>query len=336
MRAVVCETPGTLALTERPWPTRNADEALIQIRRVGICGTDYHIFRGNQPYLAYPRVMGHELAAEVIDAPEEAALTVGAQVCVIPYLSCGHCRACRRGRENCCANLQVLGVHRDGGLTERLSVPVSSLVDATGLTLDQAAMVEFLAIGHHAVARADMRAADRVLVVGAGPIGMATCLFAARTGAEVTVLDGNAARANLCVAELGAAAAVILGDGADEELAALSADEGFDIVFDATGSPLAMDAGFARVAHGGTYVLVSVVSAVLSVDDPAFHKREMTLKGSRNATRADFVSVIAAMRAGAVPMDAMHTHGAALDDLPDRFTEWMDPANGVIKAIVTV
>jgi len=335
MRACICEEPGRLVLAERPAAVRGPGEVLLAPLRIGLCGTDYHIMRGTQPYLSYPRVMGHELAAEVIESDEDGTFAPGVLVCVLPYLFCGTCRACRRGRENCCRNLSVLGVHRDGGLTDRLSLPARYLIDATGLSPDQAAMVEFLSVGRHAVERAAPAVGDRALVVGAGPIGMAVALFASRRGAEVTVLDGNARRAQFCVDQLGATRAVLLGEDSETQLAEATGGEGFDAVFDATGSPAAMAAGFARVGHGGCYVLVSVVSATISFDDPEFHKRETTLLGSRNATRADFAAVVAAIRAGEVPTAAMHTHSASLADLPARMDEWMDPSSGVIKAIVT-
>ncbi len=336
MRAVVCETPGRLALVEQSPPVRRPDEVLVRIRRVGICGTDYHIMRGTQPYLSYPRVMGHEIAAEVVEAPRSAPLQPGTQVCVIPYVSCGECRACRRGRENCCANLEVLGVHRDGALTEYLSLPARLLIETGDLSLEQTAMLEFLAVGHHAVARGQVGPDDRVLVVGAGPIGMAVTVFAVRRGAEVTVVDGNMTRAAFCRDTLAARHAFVADEALDAKLAAVTDLEGFDCVFDATGSAAAMESGFAQVAHGGRYVLVSVVTSDITFSDPAFHKRETTLLGSRNATRADFVEVMAAIRAGDVPTEAMHTHSAPLEDLPDRFAEWMAPGAGVIKAIVTI
>lgn len=333
MHSCICEEPGRLVMVEQPAATRRPGEVLLAIRRVGLCGTDYHIMRGTQPYLSYPRVMGHELSAEVIESDEDDSFAPGTLVCVLPYLFCGTCRACLRGRENCCQNLSVLGVHRDGGLTNRMSLHPRYLIDAAGLSPDQAAMVEFLSIGHHAVGRASLMPGDRVLVVGAGPIGMAVTLFASQQGAEVTVLDGNAARAQFCTDLLGADHSVVLGD--EDALAQASEGNGFDAVFDCTGSPAAMADGFGRVGHGGCYVLVSVVSAAITFDDPEFHKRETTLLGSRNATRADFAAVIAAIRAGTVPTEALHTHSAPMSELPTRMGEWMDPSAGVIKAIVT-
>ena len=189
MLTVVCETPGTLLAQDRPMPERGADEVLLRVKRVGVCGTDLHIFTGKQPYLSYPRVMGHELSGIVEAAPEGSTLRPGDTVYVMPYLSCGHCIACRAGKTNCCTQIQVLGVHRDGAFTEYLSVPQKFVHKAEGVTLDQAAMIEFLAIGAHAVRRSGLSAGQRVLVVGAGPIGMAAMIFAQLRGAIVTDLD---------------------------------------------------------------------------------------------------------------------------------------------------
>lgn len=336
MDVVICPGPGTLEMAKRERPVRGAGDVLVRIRRVGICGTDHHIVRGTQPYLSYPRVPGHELAGEIVEGDAEGRFAPGQTVCILPYLSCGTCIACRNAKENCCVNMQVLGVHRDGGLAEYLAVDARFVLDARTLSLDEAAMVEFLAIGHHAVRRSGLTAGQRVLVAGAGPIGMAVTLFARLAGAVVTVLDINAQRLALCVAELGAAKTVVADGEAAASLARISEHEGFEIVFDATGSPAAMEAGFAHVAHGGAYVLVSVVSSTLSFSDPEFHKREMTLLGSRNATTADFEAVIDAMLAGAIPTAAMHTHGAPLAELPEAMAGWMAPGSGVIKAIVTL
>ena len=151
MLTVICETPGTLLAQDRPMPERAADEVLLRVKRVGVCGTDLHIFTGNQPYLNYPRVMGHELSGVVEASPAGSHLQPGDTVYVMPYLSCGQCIACRAGKTNCCVNIQVLGVHRDGAFTEFLSVPQQFVHKAEGVSLDQAAMVEFLAIGAHAV-----------------------------------------------------------------------------------------------------------------------------------------------------------------------------------------
>ena len=191
---LVCVEPGRLRLEQRPAPARRADQVLVRPLRVGICGTDYHIFEGSHPFLQYPRVMGHELAVEVVEAADGSGLTPG-EVCVVnPYLSCGQCNACRSGKPNCCVRISVLGVHQDGGMTGLLTLPAASLLRAPGLTPDQCAAVEFLAIGAHAVRRGAVTGRDRALVVGAGPIGLGVALFARLSGAEVVLFDRDAAR----------------------------------------------------------------------------------------------------------------------------------------------
>lgn len=334
MLTVICDTPGTLRAEERAMPERGEGEVLVRVKRVGVCGTDLHIFSGNQPYLNYPRVMGHEFSGIVEQAPQGSRLKAGDTVYVMPYLSCGKCIACRQGKTNCCVNIQVLGVHRDGAFTEYLSLPEQFVHKADGVTLDQAAMVEFLAIGAHAVRRANVQAGQRVLVVGAGPIGMAAMIFARLRGATVVALDGRGDRLAFCKAQLDVSATVQLGDGDEQQLAALTDNEFFDVVFDATGNPKAMERGFRFVAHAGTYVLISVVGATISFSDPEFHKRETTLLGSRNATVEDFETVLAAMRAGQIPDAALNTHRIALADAPAQFPKLLDPAMGVVKAIV--
>jgi len=334
MLTVICETPGLLRAQENPRPTRQANEVLVRVRRVGVCGTDLHIFTGNQPYLAYPRVMGHEISGTVEEAPEGSKLTAGDPVFVMPYLSCGDCIACRQGKTNCCVNIQVLGVHRDGAFTEYLCVPAAFVHKAEGVSLDQAAMVEFLSIGAHAVRRAEIKPGQRVLVVGTGPIGMAALLFAGLRGAKVTALDTRSERVEFCKRHLGAHAGVLIGPKDLEELGALTQGEFYDVVFDATGNARAMERGFQFIAHGGKYVLVSVVRDNITFSDPDFHKREATLLGSRNATVEDFETVLAAMRAGKIPTDALNTHRMPLADVPTRFETLLDPTQGVVKALI--
>ncbi|WP_454715955.1 zinc-binding alcohol dehydrogenase family protein [Caulobacter segnis] len=334
MDVLVCAAPGELKVEQRPAPQPGPDEVLLRVRRVGICGTDMHIYRGTQPYLSYPRVMGHELSGEVVSAPDGSGLGQGDHAYVMPYLSCGTCAACAKGKPNCCMNIRVLGVHMDGGLCEYLAVPTGFVRKVEGVSLDEAAMVEFLAIGAHAVRRARIEAGQSVLVVGAGPIGIAAALFARLAGARVTVLDARADRLAFCRDYLGADHIVTLSDETPAALSALTDGVFFDVVFDATGSAAAMQQGFGYVGHGGTYVLISVVAADITFSDPEFHKREMSLLASRNATLEDFDHVLAAMRAGRVPTKELNTHSALLKDLAAALPGWMEPSAGVIKAIV--
>jgi 2-desacetyl-2-hydroxyethyl bacteriochlorophyllide A dehydrogenase len=326
--ALVCLEPGRLRLERRPAPRPAPGHALVRPRRVGICGTDFHIFAGKHPFVDYPRVMGHELAVEIVEAPEGSGLTPGEVAVVNPYLACGHCLACRNGKPNCCARLAVLGVHRDGGMTGLLSVPVGNLLRAPGLTLEQGAMVEFLAIGAHAVRRGGVTGGDLALVVGAGPIGLGVALFARLSGAEVMAFDRDAERSGMARAIAGVGALP-----ADEE-PRRRAGEGFAVVFDATGSARAMEAGFDLVAHGGRYVLVGVVKEPITFRAPDFHRKEMTLLGSRNATAEDFARVIAAIGEGQVPTDRLVTHRTRLADAVRDLPRWATAKAGLVKALI--
>jgi 2-desacetyl-2-hydroxyethyl bacteriochlorophyllide A dehydrogenase len=325
---LVCVEPGRLRLEERPAPDRGPGHALVRPLRVGICGTDYHIFEGSHPFLQYPRVMGHELAVEVVETPEGTGAAPG-DVCVVnPYLSCGACRACRGGKPNCCVRLSVLGVHQDGGMTGLLSLPASCLMRAPGLTADQCAAIEFLAIGAHAVRRGAVTARDRALVVGAGPIGLGTALFARLSGAEIILFDRDAARAE-AVASIAAVAALPAGSDPSEVQG-----EGLDVVFDATGSARAMETGFDFVGHGGRYVLVSVVNEPITFRDPDLHRKELTLLASRNATAEDFDRVLAAMRGGEVAIERLITHRTRLAQAVCDIPRWATDKSRLIKAVI--
>ncbi|MBO0663420.1 zinc-binding alcohol dehydrogenase family protein [Jiella sp. MQZ9-1] len=334
MKALAVEAPGRIALVDRVRPEVAPDGwVLVDVARVGICGTDYHIIDGKHPFLQYPRLIGHELSGRAYsDGPGYRA---GDLVIVNPYVSCGKCRACRKDMPNCCQSIEVLGVHRDGGLTERIAVPAGNLYPAEGLSVDQAAMVEFLAIGAHAVRRARLSAGAEVAVVGLGPIGIGAALFARIAGATVTLVDTNADRIAVLAARFGFERAALAGKDVDV-LAASGQPDGFDCVFDATGHAAAMEASFGLVAHGGQLVFVGVVKDAIRFSDSEFHKREMSLLASRNATREDFETVAAAIRRGDVDTDALATHRARFDDIVAGLEEWRRDRSMIIKAIVEV
>lgn len=316
-------------------PQAEPDAVLVHPRRVGICGTDYHIFEGKHPFLNYPRVMGHELAVEVLTTPKGSGFAVG-EVCVVnPYLSCGDCVACRAGKPNCCVRISVLGVHQDGGMAELLQLPAKNLIRAEGLSIDECATVEFLAIGTHAVRRAAASSRDNVLVVGAGPIGLGVALFARLSGANVVVFDRDPERADAAQSIAGATTLPSVGD-VSESVTEFTRGKGFDVVFDATGSQAAMERGFDFVAHGGRYVFVSVVTDSITFRDPDFHRKEMTLSGSRNATTEDFGHVIAAIRSGKVPVDRLVTHRTSLRDAARQIPVWATRKIGLIKALIEI
>jgi 2-desacetyl-2-hydroxyethyl bacteriochlorophyllide A dehydrogenase len=331
--ALVCPAPGHLRIERRQAPAVQGDQALVRPLRVGICGTDYHIFEGKHPFLQYPRVMGHELAVEVVEAPPGSPARVG-EVCVVnPYISCGRCIACRAGKPNCCVEISVLGVHRDGGMTGLFVLPAANLVRAESLSADQCATVEFLAIGAHAVRRGSIGAKDNVLVVGTGPIGLGVALFARVAGARVLLFDRDSERAQTAASIAGVSTLPAEGDPL-EVARASTGGNGFDVVLDATGSAKAMEAGFDFVAHGGRYVLVSVIKDSITFKDPDFHRKEMTLFGSRNATSTDFEQVIGAIRNGDVQVDRLITHRTSLADAVHDIPRWAAEKAGLVKALI--
>lgn len=339
MQVLVCSKPHHLELRHSDRPRCAPGQALVRIRRIGICGTDIHAYGGNQPYFEYPRVLGHELSGEIVEVADghDDQHLLGKQAYVIPYLHCGRCRACQQHKTNCCQHMQVIGVHQDGGMAEYLAVPTSHLVVSGTLSIDQLALVECMAIGAHAVRRSALQADELAVIVGAGPIGMGVLQVARSRGARTLMVDTNASRLAFCHEALGAGA-VANPQEVDmvEKISELNGGALADVVFDATGNPHAMQAGFDLAGHGGRYVLVSVVKADITFSDPDFHKKELTLIGSRNATREDFDCVVSLMESGDINASAMITHRAALADVPARMPQWCDPAHQVIKAMISI
>ncbi len=334
MRAIVVEKPGSISLAERAAPEAPAPGwVAVDIARVGICGTDYHIYEGKHPFLAYPRVIGHELSGIV--AADGEGWKAGTRVIINPYVACGTCHACLRGKPNCCMRIGVLGVHRDGGLCERINVPAINLIAAGDLDEEAAATVEFLAIGAHAVRRSGLGPSDRVLVVGASPTGLGAALFARRRGAELHLVDASAERLAMVAERFGFANTHVAGDPA-ALVASAAGGDGFDAVFDATGNPRAMQASFGYLAHGGSYVMVGVVPDDITFNDAEFHKREATLFASRNATSEDFATVVAALEDGSIDHRKLITHRTTMEDLPGVMAEWVRDRSSLIKAMVRV
>jgi len=335
MYTIVCEEPGKLVLGHRDKPAIREDYAQIRIRRIGICGTDLHAFEGTQPYFSYPRVLGHELSGELVEPNGAPGFKKGDIVTFIPYFNCGVCIACRSGKPNCCAKINVCGVHVDGGMAEYLNVPTYSLVHGEGLSYDELALVEPLAIGAHGIRRADVKPGEYVLVIGAGPIGLGIIEFARIAGAKVIAMDINTKRLEFCRNILQVDHIInVSTEDVLERLSTITEGDMPTVVIDATGSLKAINSGFQYMAHGARYVLVGLQKEDISVSHPEFHKREATLMSSRNATREDFEHVIASMKKGLVQPANYITHRVKFDAVPDVFESWLDPANGVIKAMI--
>ncbi|MEM7737253.1 MAG: zinc-binding alcohol dehydrogenase family protein [Deinococcota bacterium] len=338
MKTISLVEPFKLELSSQHAPQARdlgPDDALVKVHKVGICGTDLHAFQGRQNFFSYPRILGHELAVEVVALGKNAAqmgTNIGDYAAVNPYLVTGTCSACDRGKPNCCVNLQVLGVHVDGGMREQFVVPVANLYKAD-LSLEELAQVEMLAIGAHAVQRARLTKEDTVLVVGAGPIGLGTMAFAAQTAAQVLVADVSEVRLEF-IRQLGLAKVVNARDDVITILKSELAGDLPTVVFDATGNAGAMRTSTTYVAHGGQLVFVGHTKGDISLHNPTIHSKELSIHCSRNATPEDFITVIDALTSKAIDVRPWITHRAHPEALVAEFESWTKPETGVIKGML--
>lgn len=332
MKSLVCNNPGELDYKEIAMPDPAPGQAILKVKKIGICGTDLHAYEGTQPYFTYPRVLGHELALEVVEAE---GFNKGDAVTIIPYFNCGKCIACRNGKPNCCAAINVFGVHIDGGMKEFISVPLYALVAGEGLGWDDLALIEPLAIGAHGVKRAGVTEGEFVLVIGAGPIGLGIMEFARIAGGKVIALDINQQRLDFCSDKLGIPYTINgVTENVSDRLKEITQGDMATVVMDATGNLKAINAGLQYMAHGARFILVGLQKEAFQFSHPEFHKREATLMSSRNATRDDFNKVIDSIKAGVVQPANYLTHRVKFEEVKAQFKSWLDPANGVIKVIV--
>ncbi|MBI1280523.1 MAG: alcohol dehydrogenase catalytic domain-containing protein [Anaerolineaceae bacterium] len=337
MKTVILQEPGQFNLVETfPPASPETDEVQVRVRRVGICGTDLHAFTGTQPFFNYPRILGHELAAEIVEIGPTALqhdLKVGDHCCIRPYINCGVCDACRRGVTNACTRLQVLGVHRDGGMRELINVPIDKVHKSTILQDEELAMVEMLSIGCHAVRRANITPGEYVVVVGVGPIGLGVAQFAHLAGAHVIAVDVSESR--LAFARQQKAIEQCLDGRQDvlEQFKTVIPDGMPTIVFDATGNPASMMKSFGYVASGGKLVYVGLFQGDITFNDPEFHRRELMILASRNATAQDFKHVMDALETKKIDVKPWVTYSPSPEEMIRDFPMWLDPANGVVKAM---
>jgi alcohol dehydrogenase len=340
MKAILLEKPYQFRQVQVAEPADpGPGEAVVRVHRVGICGTDYSGYQGKMPFYSYPCIPGHELGVEVLSVGADVTnVKPGDRCSVEPYINNPQSYASRRGRTNCCEDLQVLGVHIDGGLRPRFVVPARKLHPSAKLTLDQLALVETLGIGCHAVQRACVQPGENVLVIGAGPIGLAVMEFTKLAGARTIVFDTNPRRLEFCKTALGIPDTVLVkGDGSElKALEDLTNGNRAEAVLDATGSVESMSHALAFCAFGGRLVFVGITTQEIHFGQPLMHRRELTLLASRNALPTDFTRIIGLIESGRLDTRPWITHHSSFDGLIDRFPAWLKPETGVIKAIVEV
>lgn len=333
MKALVCNKPFEFSYKQLSTPTIKEDQVLLKVAAVGICGTDIHAFGGNQPFFSYPRILGHEASGIIADIGSKVSQwKVGQRVALIPYVSCGECDACRSGRTNCCEKISVIGVHEDGAFSEYLAAPARNILAIDDQVDDiTAALIEPFAISAHAVRRAEIKAGDDVLIVGAGPIGLGAAAIAAADGANVAIADTSAERREHIKTQLKLPAF----NPIDEKVENFFNGKLPLIVIDATGNQKAMNNDVNLIRHGGRIVFVGLFKGDFSIHDPDFHKKETTLLGSRNATPKDFEKVQSLMAQGKLSASMMLTHTFKFDQLAEVFEEQVVNNKALIKSVVT-
>jgi alcohol dehydrogenase len=341
MKAIQLEQPKAFRLIDVPEPAQpGPGEAVVRVFRVGVCGTDYSGYLGKMPFFSYPRIPGHELGVEVVAVGAGVAnVKPGDKAAVEPYINCQTCYSCTRGHTNCCEHHQTLGVHVDGGLRPLFTVPARKLHVSTKLSYEQLALVETLGIGLHAMNRAAPRADETVVVLGAGPIGLAVVEFAKLAGARVIVMDLNDKRLAFVREKMGVAETIhsngVLTDDV-KALADLTGGKLGNVVVDATGSARCMNASYNFVGFAGRLVWVGITQDDLHFTQPLMHRREMTFLASRNALAHEFTRIIRLIEGGMLDTRPWITHRAPMTDLIGAFPTWLNPDNGVVKAMVEV
>lgn len=336
MKAIILNKPGEFESIYKEYPGKpGAGEVVLKVRSLSICGTDLHAYKGEQPFFTYPRILGHEIAAEVVEVGDQVThLNVGDLCAVEPYRNAVIDQAVKRGKITCGSKLTVLGVHEDGGMQEYITYSADKVHKALGLSLDQIAVVEPLAIGSRAVERAEVTPKDIVLVAGVGPIGIAVITMARLKGAKIIALDINEGRLAFVKKKFPEIDPVILSDNIINDLKDLLNGDLPTVVIDATGNSVSMLKTFEYVAAGGTIVFVGLFQGDIVFNDPYFHSKELTLKATRAAKSDDFKKVIRLLKSGMVNIDGYISHRIKFDFMAKNFTRLYLPEENVIKAII--
>lgn len=333
MKKLVCTEPGKMVYEETDIPKPGKGESLLRVRKIGICGTDIHAFAGNQPFFSYPRVLGHEVAADYVEG-DALGFSPSDKVTVIPYFTEGKDIASRMGKPNCTNDMRVLGVHIDGAMAEYVVVPSHALRKEEGLDYDDLVLVEPLSIGAHGIQRGGIVPGEFVLVIGAGPIGLGIIALANIAGGKVIALDVDNSRLAYAK-ELGASYIVSARDSdVHQQLAAITHNDMPTLVFDATGNTSAINNAFQYMAHGARYVLVGLQKEEIHFSHPEFHKREGTLMSSRNALASDFEYVMDCLRDKSLDAQQFITRRVDFEQAAGLFSDNSRPLLSGIKTVI--
>lgn len=335
MKALVLQKPGQASIETIPDPTASNGDVLLKVRMVGFCGSDLNSFRGLNPLVSYPRILGHEVSATVVESWGDNGLPVGIDVALCPYKSCGKCASCRRGRPNACQFNETLGVQRNGALTEFISMPPDKLYPAR-LTPMELCLVEPLSIGFHAVGRARVSANDLVAVVGCGGVGLGAIAASNARGARTICIDVDDEK--LALARLAGGAYTINSkrEPPHERLQELTAGHGPDVVIEAVGTPVTFRAAVEEVAFTGRVVYIGYAKEPVSYETRLFVQKELDVLGSRNAIPEDFHAVIKLLEAGRFPVDKAVSLVVSLEQAADALRSWSENPSRFKKILVSM
>lgn len=333
MRALSLWGAGDARVTEIAEPEETAGELLLRVEIVGLCGTDLNSFRGKNPMVTYPRVLGHEVAATVLEGTER--VPAGTRVTVSPYTCCGRCAACLQGRVNACRYNETLGVQRDGALTERLRVPEAK-VYASRLPMRELALVEPLTVGFHAAGRGRVSEADVVAVIGCGGIGLGAIAGAACRGARVIAIDVDDVKLETARAA-GATELVHAASGdVKERLRALTDGHGPDVMIEAIGLPETFRMAVEEVGFAGRVVYIGYAKEPVAYETKLFVQKELDILGSRNALPEDFHAVIAMLETGRFPVEQAISAVVRLEEAPAMLAQWSATPAAYTKILVEI
>ncbi len=337
MLAIQITSPGKVEVTERAFPAMAPDQVLVKIEYVGFCGSDLNTYLGRNLMAISPVIPGHEIGGVVEKVGEDVPdglFSPGMTVTVNPYTSCGKCSSCRKGRPNACEFNETFGVQRDGAMCDYIAVPWNKVVPAAGLSARDCALIEPLSVGFHAIDRGAVTDIDTVLVIGCGMIGLGAVVRASMRGATVIAADLDDEKLALA-RELGATYTVNTSHAdVHKELLELTDGVGPDVVVEAVGSPITYVMAIDEVAFAGRVVCIGYSKSEVSFQTGLFVKKELDIRGSRNAMPADFEAVIRYLRRGNCPIDKLISRVVSPADAENALKEWSKAPGKVFRILV--
>ena len=337
MKAIVIPAPHQIEIREIPMPVVKEGEALLKVKYVGICGADVASFTGNQPFTTYPRIPGHEFSAEIVSVPEnDRGLKPGDIVTCNPYFNCGECYSCRRGFVNCCTDNQTMGVQRDGAFCEYVAMPLERIYAGQGLSAQELALIEPFSISQHAISRATIRKSDKVLVIGAGPIGLFALLAAKQLCDQIVVadiLDNRLALAR----EYGADAVINTKNRSLAQFTEEFTDgNGFDVCIEACGAPETFLGCIDSAAFAANVILIGNGKRETQFLHSVLLKKELNVHGSRNALKADFLNNIGLVATGKADVMKMVTNVYEMEDALAAFKALANNDGTLAKLLIHI